>query len=141
MTEGVREIRCPGPVRSVAEATELTGLPAERFVKTLLVVADGTPVLCLVGGARRLDTERVRRVLGAKKAKMASAADVQNHTGFAPGSVPPFGHASALRTLCDDAVPADGELCFGGGAPDTLLSLSRARLCELTRLEVTPITK
>ena len=119
------------PVRSVAEASVATGLSADRFVKSLLVIADGRPVLCLVSGSDRLDPQAVARHLQAQGVRLASRREVQEYTGFPVGSVPPFGHIDPLHTLYDVGVPTEGEICFGSGREDALLITT---LLELQRL-------
>jgi prolyl-tRNA editing enzyme YbaK/EbsC (Cys-tRNA(Pro) deacylase) len=119
------------PVRSVAEASVATGLSADRFVKSLLAIADGRPVLCLVSGSDRLDPQAVARHLQAQAVRLASRREVQEYTGFPAGSVPPFGHVNPLHTLYDVGVPTEGEICFGSGREDALLIIT---LLELQRV-------
>lgn len=123
------------PVRSVEDASAATGLPPDRFVKTLMVEADGAAILCLVNGADRLDLALVANYLGAAEVRMASRKNVLKQTGYVVGAVPPFGHAKRLRTICDRKISDQGELCFGGGSENALLLISLRELARVSPIE------
>jgi len=60
------------------------------IVKSLVFECDGKPVVVLVPGDRRADPAKVAAAVGAARARVVAAADVERLTGFEPGAVAPF---------------------------------------------------
>jgi prolyl-tRNA editing enzyme YbaK/EbsC (Cys-tRNA(Pro) deacylase) len=63
---------------------------------------------------------------------MADAAFVRQHTGYAIGGVPPFGHPEALETLVDEDLLAFNEVWAAAGTPNTVFPISPDRLLAIT---------
>src|SRR5262245_54981684 len=91
-----------GPTTSTAtEAADAAGCELSQIVKSLLLICDGRAVIVFVPGDRRLDVEKARRAVGAATARMAKADEVEQVTGFAPGSVAPFPLPDVTRALIE----------------------------------------
>ena len=75
---------------TASAAADAIGSTLGQIVKTLALVADGSPLVALVPGDRRIDTGKVARLMGARRVKIADADTVVELTGFAPGGVAPF---------------------------------------------------
>ena len=88
-------VELPGSTRTSAEAAEAIGVVVGQIAKSLVFVADGEPVLAVLSGVDRLDTERLRDYLAATAVTRADAALVREVTGFPIGGVSPIGHAGA----------------------------------------------
>jgi prolyl-tRNA synthetase len=100
---GAREqVATPGK-RTVAEVSEFLGVPAERFVKTLIYTAgDGTTVAALVRGDHEVSETKLGAAVGGTFT-LADEATVRRVTGAAVGFAGPVG----LRV---DRVVADASL-------------------------------
>ncbi len=116
-----RSIRAEGA--SALQAARSLNAPLSAIVKSLLFLADGEPVLVLVGGDRRADPRRLKQVLGARRVMIASRERVAEETGFPPGAVPPLGHRRLLPTWIDSALADHETIYVSGGAPDMMLAL------------------
>ena len=99
--------------RTAEEAAAAIGTSVPRIVKSLVFLADDAPILALVSGSNRLDTDRLGAALGRTIAR-ADAATVRAATGFAIGGVPPLGHATRARRP-DRPRPAPVRRGLGGG--------------------------
>src|SRR5579864_206952 len=78
--------------RTAEEAATAVGTTVGCIVKSLVFMAADEPVLALVSGSNRLDTNRLSAYLN-RPVRRASADEVRAATGFAIGGVPPLGHA------------------------------------------------
>ncbi len=130
-------VRLPEHVPTVEDAARAMGTTAERIIKSVLFIADGVPVLVIANGPARVDYKRVADYLklSRKRVKLADAATVLAITGFAVGSVPPFGHPSRLRTLIEASVLEQPEVYGGGGAIDTLVRIAPTEIVRVTQAE------
>ncbi|WP_256106099.1 YbaK/EbsC family protein [Streptomyces sp. ODS05-4] len=124
----VEVVRFPDSTRTAAEAAAAVGCDVSEIVKSLVFAADGEPVLVLMDGSSRVDTERVRRELGAAAVTRADAALVRETTGYAIGGVPPFGHRTRTRVLADHALLAHPVVWAAAGTPNTVFAMESGAL-------------
>ncbi|MFJ8083666.1 YbaK/EbsC family protein [Streptomyces sp. NPDC096205] len=131
--------RFPEATRTAAEAAAAIGCELGQICKSLIFAADGVPVLVLMDGASRVDVERVREALGARKVTRADAGVVRETTGYAIGGVPPFGHRTRTTVLADRGLLAHSEVWAAAGdphavfpiAPDALVAHAGATLVDV----------
>ena len=57
--------RFPEGTRTAADAARAVGCEVEQIVKSLVFVADESPVIALVSGANRVDVAKLRDLVGA----------------------------------------------------------------------------
>ncbi|QLI99955.1 YbaK/EbsC family protein [Streptomyces sp. NEAU-sy36] len=112
-----RARRFPEGTRTAVEAAAAVGCELNQICKSLVFAADGVPVLVLMDGASRVDVERVREELGARKVGRADAQAVREVTGYAIGGVPPFGHRTRTRVLADRSLLAHDVVWAAAGTP------------------------
>ena len=78
--------------RTVEEVSAFLGVPADRFVKTLVYVTDaGEPVVALVRGDRALSEAKLKNAVGAATVALADEATVERVTGAPIGFAGPPG--------------------------------------------------
>jgi prolyl-tRNA editing enzyme YbaK/EbsC (Cys-tRNA(Pro) deacylase) len=126
---------------TVGDAARAVGTTPERIIKSVLFLADGAPVLVIANGLARVDYKRVADYLNLsrKRVKLADAEAVLAITGFAVGTVPPFGHPTRLRTLIEASVLEQPEVYGGGGAMDALLRIMPAEIVRATQAEIVSV--
>jgi Cys-tRNA(Pro)/Cys-tRNA(Cys) deacylase len=117
------------------DAARAAGCTLEQIVKTLVLLCDGSPVVTLVPGDRRADLAKIAAAAGAAKARIASAAEVEEITGFAPGAVAPFPLPSVGRVFIDRTLLSHDTVWIGAGSPAHIASLRPTDLQRLTRAE------
>ena len=118
---------------TAADAARAAGCDVGDIVKSLIVVCDDRPVLALVPGDRRGDTEKIARAAGATRARVAHAREVPGLTGFAPGAVAPFPLENVDRALIERVLLARDELWIGAGSTRHMAALPTRELVRLTR--------
>lgn len=117
------------------EAAKAAGCSLEQIVKSLVLVCDGKPVVVLVPGDRRVDLDKVARAVGAQKARIARAAEVEEATGFAPGAVAPFPLPDVERVLIDQTLLSHDVVWVGAGSETHLAALHPGVLVRLARAQ------
>ena len=117
--------------RTAEEAATAVGTTVPRIVKSLVFLADDTPILALVSGSNRLDTERLGTALG-KRISRADAATVRAATGFAIGGVPPLGHATPVDVLIDRDLLQFDVVWAAAGTPHAVFPIAPADLVRAT---------
>lgn len=125
----VREF--PEGTRTAQDAARAVGCELSQIVKSLVFAADGRPVLVLVDGSARVDTDRVRAQLGAAQVERADAALVREATGFAIGGVPPFGHRTPMPVLVDRGLTLQDTVWAAAGTPHTVFAIAPGDLVRL----------
>jgi prolyl-tRNA editing enzyme YbaK/EbsC (Cys-tRNA(Pro) deacylase) len=108
------------------------------IVKSLVLLADGLPLLVLVAGDQQIDLRRLRTKLGLSKRRLriARAHEVREHTGFDVGGVPPLGHHAAMRTLIDRTLGRFETVWAAAGDPSAVFPISYEQLVTVTSGEV-----
>ena len=102
--QAVEEVATPG-AKTIDQVASFMGLGAEAFVKSLVYVADGKPVMVCVPGDRDVNDVKLRRFLGAKSVALADFDTVLAATGANAGFVGPVKPASGdLRIVADIAL-------------------------------------
>ena len=98
------EVATPN-AKTIEQVSAFMGLPADRFVKSLVYAVDGKPVMVCVEGDRDVNEVKLKRFLNAKKVELADFDTVLRATGANAGFVGPVKPAdSSLRIVCDIAL-------------------------------------
>ena len=71
--------------------------------------------MVLVAGAAQISWQALRRYLGRSRLTMAKPEEVLAVTGYAIGTVSPFGLPKQLRILVDESVLGQDEISMGLG--------------------------
>lgn len=105
-----------GPVRSLEEAAAARGVAPSAVVKTLVVRrGEGDYLFVLVPGDRQISWPKLRALLGVSRMSMPPADEALAATGYARGTITPFGSTTAWPVVADAAL-VGREITLGGGA-------------------------
>ena len=129
-----------GTETAEASAREI-GVHVSRIIKSMVVSADGKPVLALLPGDRRADLKAIARFVDARKVRLALPEQVIDWTGFPVGAVPPVGHVKPLRVLLDENIPVDGDIYPAAGEKNNAFKTTFPNLLEITGGTVCGISK
>ncbi len=127
--------------KTAAEAAEVMGCELGQIVKSLVVLADGRPVLALVAGDRRGDLDAIAAETGARSARMADADAVRAATGYAIGGVSPFDLPDDLEVLVDDSLSRYEVVYPAAGTPSSMVRIARRDLERLVGGRVARISQ
>ena len=98
------EVATPN-AKTIEQVSAFMGLPADRFVKSLVYVADGKPVMVCVEGDRDVNEVKLKRFLDAMTVALADFDTVLKATGANAGFVGPVGPVdTSLRIVADIAL-------------------------------------
>jgi Cys-tRNA(Pro) deacylase len=113
-----------GRVSSLKEAAALRGVKPAAVIKTLVVRrGDGDYVLVLVPGNRSISWPKLRKHLGVRRLSMPSPEEAKNVTGYATGTITPFGSTQDWPVIADNRISGT-EISIGGGAPGVSISIN-----------------
>ncbi len=126
---------------TAAEAAAAVGCALDQIVKSLVLMCEDRPVLALIPGDRRGDLEKVARIAGSERARVASAREVERATGFAPGAVAPFPLPHVDSVLLERTLLRHPIVWAGAGSPRHLVGLSPTELGRLARARPTDVVK
>ena len=120
--------------RTIEEVAAFFGLPPSAFVKTLVYVADGKPVMVCVPGDRDVNEVKLKRFLKAKTVALADARTVEEVTGAPVGFAGPVKPAMAdVPVYAESALEGASGVVVGANQADThLKNVDLARDAKIT---------
>ena len=110
------EFPTPGR-KTIAEVAAFTGLPETSQMKSLVLVADGKPVLVLLRGDHQLSEAKLGAVVNDPEFRPAHAHEIQEWFGAAAGSLGPVG-VKNMPILADRALVGRRNMIAGANRDD-----------------------
>ena len=132
--------RYPDGTRTAADAAAAVGCKIDQIVKSLVFIADVSPILILCSGARRVDEEKLAEYIGTE-IRIAGASEVRAATGYAIGGTPPLGHTVPLKTVVDPHLMEFEEIWAAAGTPDSVFPIQPKELVKATSGAVVAVTR
>jgi prolyl-tRNA editing enzyme YbaK/EbsC (Cys-tRNA(Pro) deacylase) len=126
----------PEGTRTAADAARAIGCEVGQIVKSVVLMADGRPLIALTSGANWADTATIAGIVGAAEVRKADAAEAREATGFVIGGTPPFGHPRKLRVLMDRDLLGWEEVWAAAGTPTTVFPIAPVELEGAAEAEV-----
>jgi len=126
----------PEGTRTAADAAASIGCAVAQIAKSIVLVADGRPVVAITSGDNRVDVKRVAGALGAAAVRMAKADEARDATGYAIGGVPPFGYDEPVDGLFDRDLLRFDVIYAAAGTPDAVFPIAPDRLVEVSGAKV-----
>ena len=122
----------PDGTKTSQDAADAVGCELSAIAKSLVFMVDDQPVVAFLSGDTRLDTGRLAAEMGGGSARRASLEEAREHTGFAAGGTPPFGHATEVAILADRALQRHDDVWSAGGTPTTVFPITLDDLVRVT---------
>ena len=136
------EVTHTKPAGSIEEAARLRGVEVDSILKTLVVRrGPDDHVFVLVSGARAMDWPKLRSALGVRRLSLPDADEARRVTGYERGAITPFGSATQLPVVADEAISSKGDVSIGGGAHGVSVRIDAAALISALDAEVADVTK
>mgnify|MGYP000144320299 CR=1 FL=1 len=131
-----------GHTITVEDAEKQLGISRERIIKSLLFIDEnGSPILGITTGDRKISDKKLRKACGARKLKLADPQAVKVLTGYEVGALPPIGHKKPIRTFIDPKVMSFNRVYGGGGAINALLEIDPKDIQRISQAEIVDISK
>ncbi len=128
---------------TVSDASSAVGAPEEEILKSILLRVNRGEyfALALMSGINRVDTKKIKKILGSSHVSFADPEDCCNWSGFKPGGVPPVGYPEQPRTLLDEDLFKYSEVWAAAGTDHEFFPISPEDLMRITKGEKTDIKK
>lgn len=127
----------PEGTKTAEDAAAAIGVHTSAIVKSLVFVLvtqwEEEPIVALVPGDRRLDTDKLANFVGADICRRATLDEVKEATGYTAGGTPPFGHTQELRVFADRDLKRNDPVWAAGGTPSTVFPISLSDLDRFAR--------
>ncbi|HLT97645.1 MAG TPA: YbaK/EbsC family protein [Acidimicrobiia bacterium] len=134
------EVTHHGRVRSLEEAAAARGIDPDDLIKTMVVRRGPDDyVLVLVPGMRVIAWPRLRALLGVNRLSMPDADEAQEVTGYARGTITPFGTKSPLPVIADARI-AGRKVSIGGGDHGVGVTIDGDELIRITEATTADVT-
>ena len=140
--------------RTAEDAATAVGCQVDQIVKSMIFAArshdrDAGPdpargdelILALTSGSNQVDGAALAELAGVDRCGRADPEAVRAATGYAIGGVPPFGHATALRTWVDPHLLDFDVVWAAAGTPRHVFPIGPEALVDLTGAEPGSFTR
>ncbi|HEX4588931.1 MAG TPA: YbaK/EbsC family protein, partial [Gemmataceae bacterium] len=115
------------PTFTSEESAKARGEELRTGGKALLLKTDDVFRLFVLPADRKLDSAAVKRHLGVRKTRFATADELKDLAGLVPGSVPPFGPPILpFELYVDEAIRANERIAFNAGSLTDSIILATA---------------
>lgn len=105
--------------------------------KSVLVVADGRDVLCVLPACCKIDLKKLAKVLRAKKCRLADEAELAKvFPDVEVGAEPPFGEPYGLTTVVDEQLAGCEAITFNAGSHHEAIRMSYADYARIAKPDV-----
>lgn len=124
------------------EEAHAAHVPGRNWAKTVVVAADGDPMLAVLPATHMLDLDAFARTVGAKEVELADESRFAGlYPDCEPGAMPPFGHLYDQTTFVDESLRRDEYIAFHAGDHETAVKLAYTVFEELEEPVVARISK
>ena len=128
---------------TVSDASSAVGAPEEEILKSILLRVNRGEyfALALMSGVNRVDTKKIKRMLGASHVSFANPEECSEWSGFKPGGVPPVGYPEQPRSFLDEDLFNYSEVWAAAGTDHAFFPIPPAELMRITGGERADIKK
>jgi prolyl-tRNA editing enzyme YbaK/EbsC (Cys-tRNA(Pro) deacylase) len=111
--------------RTAQQAADALNIVVGQIAKSLIfrTAITGRAVLVIAAGDRRVDEQRIARLVG-EPIERAEPAFVRDHSGFAIGGVAPVAHARPLLIFIDASLRRFETVWAAGGTPHCVFPIA-----------------
>ena len=126
--------RHDGPVNSLEQAADERDQTPQQVIRSILFrTGQDAYRMVLVAGPEQISWRNLRKHLGQSRLTMAKPDEVLTVTGYAVGTVGPFGLTQPLPILIDRSVLAQDEVSLGSGVRGVAVIMCTTDLMQALR--------
>lgn len=103
--------------KTIPELMGMLGMPAEKFVKSMVYNADGKLVMALIRGDRNVNEAKLAKYLGAASLELATEKEIKS-IGSVLGFVGPIGNLKNVRIVGDFEIKGMKNFVVGANEKD-----------------------
>lgn len=129
----LEEVLTPN-MHTVEEVAHFLDVNTDKILKTLLLIADGKPVVALLRGDRELNIIKLKNLLDVDELEFASPEEVINLTGAPVGFAGPVGLIGVEYIIADNELALTNSWIAGANKKDThVKNISLTRDAKVTQ--------
>ncbi len=98
------------------EAARVRGTSMSEGAKSLLLKSGDSFMMAIIPGNKKLDSRKLRAILGVRKLKFASPEEVEKIMGCKIGACYPFGNLISLKTYAEKTLGDNIWISYSPGA-------------------------
>lgn len=129
------------PVFTSDEAAKVRNTSLDMGAKALVWFADKKPILIVVPGDKKLDTNKFKMLFGVKDMRFASPAEVEELTSLKIGSIPPVGRALGLDSYYDESFKDKEMISFNAGSHSVSVTMLASELLNFESPKIAQFAK
>lgn len=124
------------------ELAQCEHISGHRLAKVVVVIADGVPVELILPASRRVDLDRVRKVLRAHFVRMATEPEIERiFDDVEIGALPALRHWRDVEVLMDRDMEVEGEIMIQGGSHESAFCLDYHDWFDIVRPKVASFSR
>lgn len=117
-------------------AAQALGVQQGQIVKSVIFLADAKPVLVLMSGDMNVHTTKLKKLLKARKVKIAASETVLAVSGYPVGAVPPVAHRKKMATYLDESLRRFDRIYPAAGGLNNMFPTTFEELQGLTGAQI-----
>ena len=125
--------------RTAQDAATALGCDVGAIVKSLLLKAEDSFILCLVAGDKRCSLTKLKKIQNKKNISMASPEEVKTQTGYTIGGVSPVGHLNELEIFIDKSLKRFIDIFAAAGHPNCVFKIDFSNIKKITNGKIEDI--
>ncbi|WP_435358409.1 YbaK/EbsC family protein [Haloarchaeobius sp. DFWS5] len=131
----------PEGTKTAHDAATAIGCDVAQIASSIVLVADGDVVVSVTSGSNRVDTDRLAALCNADEARLATADEVKEATGWTIGGVPPFCHDHDLPVYIDDRLTDFETVWAAAGTPMAVFPVEPAQIIAFAGAEIADVAE
>jgi Ala-tRNA(Pro) deacylase len=125
--------------QEIAASQHISG---KEMAKVVMLVIDGSLVMVVIPGTRKIALDKVRTALGAKEARLATEPEfAATFPNCEIGAMPPFGNLFGLPVYVDPLLEEDKSIYFNAGNHQQTVRLAYESFKALVKPRVVSLTE
>lgn len=117
-------------VYTAFDAAQTLGKKLNEIAKTLAVKADKKYIIIVVPASRKVNTEKLKKILGVKKVDMVKEVDIKKVFKSKPGALIPFAKMHKVPVYIDKALLKSKSIIMSSGSYTESLKVRANDLIE-----------
>jgi prolyl-tRNA editing enzyme YbaK/EbsC (Cys-tRNA(Pro) deacylase) len=130
----------PGPLRDLAAAPAVLGLPASAVARPTVLRDRGGVVLVLAPADLEVDAAQVAELLGRKSLRRLAPDRAPGLTGYLLPFVPPVALECPAMVVLDEQLAREDVVYTAAGEPGVILKVRGVDLVKVTGAMVSQVT-
>ncbi|MEM0201808.1 MAG: YbaK/EbsC family protein [Candidatus Micrarchaeaceae archaeon] len=134
----------PESTKTSALAAASLGCTVAEIAKSIAFgyVAGGKEktVVAVLSGDKKVDTAKLKRLLGAEKMHIMDPEEVKEKTGYVIGGVPPFPHKEGITVMADKSLLRFQYVWAAAGASNAVMKIRPKLLSEKLHIQFDDIS-